>query len=117
MDVRIGDKWQSKETDELFRAILALENLEEARKFLRDLLTEPEILEIANRWRVARMLAQGIPYSEIEKETGMSSTTIARISNWLTNGMSGYQLMLSRMGILDSFHHHHEQTSSLEDGS
>lgn len=117
MDIRIGSKWQNEQTDELFRAILALENLEEARKFFRDLLTEPEILEVANRWRVARLLAQGVPYSEIEKKTGMSSTTIARISNWLTNGMNGYKLMLSRMGILTSSHHHHEQQTSLEDGS
>ena len=34
---------------------------------------------------------------KIEKETGMSSTTIARINKWLTNGMGGYRLILKRI--------------------
>ncbi|OGK45001.1 hypothetical protein A2957_01060 [Candidatus Roizmanbacteria bacterium RIFCSPLOWO2_01_FULL_38_11] len=99
---------------DLFEAILELKNTSEARKFFRDLLTEQEIMEFAQRWKVAQMLYNNIPYSDIEKKTGMSSTTIARISKWLTNGMGGYQLMLSR---LNKDHHHHESYSSLEDDS
>lgn len=86
-----------KDTKELYKAILALESVEECNRFLRDLLTEPEIKEFANRWKVARMLDKKIPYEQIEKETGMSSTTIARIQKWLTGGMSGYRLMLKRL--------------------
>ncbi|MBI3366025.1 TrpR YerC/YecD, partial [Candidatus Roizmanbacteria bacterium] len=54
-------------------------------------LTEKEIKEFTNRWKVARMLDKRIPYEEIEKETGMSSTTIARVNRWLTNGKGGYK--------------------------
>ena len=42
------------------------------------------------------MLDKKVPYEEIEKETGMSSTTIARIQKWLVNGMGGYRLILNR---------------------
>lgn len=92
------EKWLTAETDQLFTAILALENMDEARRFFRDLLTEGEMLEFANRWKAARMLSRGVPYLEIEKQTWMSSTTIARIQKWLTKGKGGYRLMIQRLG-------------------
>ncbi len=93
---------KSSHTDEdaiaLYKAILALKTEDECKRFLRDLLTEAEIKEFANRWKVAQMLDKKIPYEEIVKETGMSSTTIARVSKWLTDGMGGYKLALRRLG-------------------
>lgn len=93
--------WVNPETDDLFDAILKLKTLKEAQRFFRDLLTEEEIKEFANRWKVAQMLAKRVPYTRIEKETGMSTTTIARISKWLNDGMNGYRLMIERV------EHHH----------
>lgn len=87
----------NKESRSLYKAILALKNEDECTRFLRDLLTEKEIKEFSNRWKVAQMLDQKISYEEIEKETGMSSTTIARIQKWLIKGMGGYRLMLKRL--------------------
>lgn len=78
-------------------AILKLKSTQEAKKFLRDLLTEQEILEFGKRWQAAQMLSQKIPYSAIEKKTGLSSTTVARISKWLNRGMGGYKLMINRL--------------------
>jgi TrpR-related protein YerC/YecD len=89
--------WQNYKTDGLMEAILALKNKGEANRFFRDLLTEPELAEFANRWQAAQMLDQKVPYSRIEKETGLSSTTIARVSQWLNKGMGGYKLILSRL--------------------
>ena len=85
--------------DSLFRAILDLGNLTEARKFFRDLLTENELLEFSQRWKVAKMLSAEKAYVDIEKETGMSSTTIARIQRWLKSGMGGYKLMIKKEKI------------------
>ena len=82
---------------DLYKAILLLENEDECKRFIRDLLTEPEIKEFANRWKVARMLDKKISYEEIAKETGMSSTTIARVQKWLTKGKGGYRFMLKRL--------------------
>lgn len=87
----------TKTDSELFKALLALKTQSECKKFLRDLLTEAEIREFANRWKVAKMLNKKTNYKAIEKETGMSSTTIARISLWLNRGMGGYRLMLNRI--------------------
>ena len=82
--------------NDLYKAILSLKNEDECRRFLRDLLTEAEIKEFTNRWKVAQMLNMRIPYEQIEKETGMSSTTIARVQKWLTKGKGGYKLVLNK---------------------
>lgn len=100
MKVRSNKQNQStdQDIDALFKAILKLKDVDEAQRFFRDLLTENEIAEFAQRWKVARMLAKRIPYTKISEETGMSSTTIARVHKWLKNGMGGYKLILKRLG-------------------
>ncbi len=101
-------KWDNPTTKDLLKAILALKNINEAKKFFRDLLTEQEIIEFGKRWQTARMLNKKITYSVIEKQTGLSSTTIARVSKWLNKGMGGYKSILQRL--------HHHNSSSLGKG-
>ena len=86
-----------KEIDDLYSAILRLKSVDECRRFFGDLLTEYEIKEFVKRWKVARMLAEGIPYTQIEAETGLSTRTIARVALWLKKGKGGYAMMLKRM--------------------
>jgi len=92
----------------LAEAMLALHNVKEANNFMRDLMTEQEITELGKRWTAAQMLNQKIPYTKIVSKTGLSSTTIARISKWLTNGTGGYQMMLDRLA--EDSHKHHAST-------
>ena len=89
--------WNDPEIDKLLEAFLSLESKQEAKAFLRDLLTDSEISEFSKRWQVARLLTAGSSYTAIEKETGLSSTTIARISKWLQEGEGGYRLMLDKL--------------------
>jgi len=88
--------WQSKGSEQLFQAILALRTPEEAASFLRDLLTESEIRDLSDRWLAVRMLDRGETYAAIIAATGLSSRTIARIAKWLRSGLGGYRLMLDR---------------------
>ena len=90
-------KWNNQTTENLLKAVLELKNVNEAKRFFRDLLTEQEICEFGKRWQAAQMLAEKIPYSKIEKKTGLSSTTVARISKWLNKGMGGYKLIIARL--------------------
>lgn len=92
-----AERWDNSDAEELFRIILKLKNAEEAKRFFRDLLTESEILDFAERWKVARLLDRNVPYAEISRQVWMSSKTIARIQRWLKNGEGGYRLMLDRM--------------------
>lgn len=89
--------WRGKNTEELISVILSLKNKEQATNFLRDLMTESEIIEMGNRWKAAQMLYRGLPYKDIVEKTGLSSRTVARIKHWLSEGMGGYQFALRRV--------------------
>ena len=100
------NNWDNQKTKDLIKVILALKGEKEAKEFFRDLLTEKEIIEFGNRWYAAQMLNEKISYKDIEKETGLSSRTIARISKWLKDGQGGYRKMLKRVN------HHHNLSPS-----
>jgi len=87
-----------KDIESMYRAVLSMETLSEVKRLFRDLLTENEIRECAERWKAARLLAAGIPYTEIIEETGLSSTTVARVARWVKRGTGGYRLALKRAG-------------------
>ncbi len=94
--------WNTKENKQLIEAVLALKNIDEARRFLRDLMTEKDIKEFANRLEAARLLSKDVNYLTITKNTGLSSATIARISKWLNGSFGGYRLIIARLA-----NHHH----------
>ena len=83
-------------SESLIAAFLSLETKEECDAFFDDLLSPAEIRSISQRFEVAQLLDKGETYSEIEKKTGASSATIARISRCLTHG-SGYKTVLCRI--------------------
>ena len=87
----------SQRTEALCQAFLLLDDKTEVKGFLRDLLTEPELVELGNRFYAARMLAQGVHYTAIAEDTGLSSRTIARVQHWRKEGMGGYRMVLSRL--------------------
>ena len=90
-------KFKSKANDELFHAILSLENNEECYRFFEDLMTIKELQSIAQRWEVARMLNKGKTYHEIEADTKASAATISRINKCLLYGAEGYQSILKKL--------------------
>ncbi len=81
----------NEHTRELQRAILSLQSMDECERFLRDLCSIQELRAMTERWRIARLVWQGIPYRAITLQTGASSTTIARVAHWLQYGEGGYQ--------------------------
>jgi TrpR-related protein YerC/YecD len=81
---------------ELFEVIASLKNGDECARFLRDLCTLNELKAMAERWRVARMVSEDIPYRLISEQTGASTATITRIAHWVNHGEGGYRLMLER---------------------
>jgi len=83
------------EFDPVLVALSKMDSKERIFEFMLDLLTEKEILEFSRRFEVAKMLEDGISYARIEKKTGMSSTTIARISKALNSENMGYRNALN----------------------
>ena len=87
-DIRTG------EVDDLLRVLARMDDEDEVFSLLEDLFTIREIRETSQRLAVARMLAAGKSYAVIEKETGASATTIARVSKCLGSGAGGYRAAL-----------------------
>ena len=87
----------NENTDELFKAILTLKNIDECYAFFDDLCTVPEIKAMAQRYAVAKMLNDGEIYSKIVDKTGASTATISRVNRALTYGSDGYVLTINRV--------------------
>jgi TrpR-related protein YerC/YecD len=91
---------------EILKVLSFLQDEADTFDFLRDLLSEKEILEFSRRFEVAKMLQNKVSYTDIEKKTGMSSTTIARIWKFLNWENQGYQKALS---CLKSITYRHQE--------
>lgn len=90
-------KFKREDIDELFRAILLLEDQEDCYRFFEDICTINEIHAIAQRLQVAKLLSENRTYSEIESLTKASTATISRINKCLIYGADGYKRILSRL--------------------
>lgn len=89
--------WYTEDVRELFEAILTLDSLDACRDFFEDACTVKEIMEIAQRLKVAKLLRNGGSYSSINKETGVSTATISRVSRCLDYGRGGYDAVLKKL--------------------
>ncbi len=103
--------WNSQINKQLIAGILEIKDAEEAKRFLRDLMTPKEIKEFANRLEAAKLLTEDVQYNAISESTGLSSATIARIAKWLGGSLGGYRLVLARLS--NNLHHN---SSKLKEG-
>ena|SRR5581483_1234392 len=95
--------WTFMNTLQLAEVLISITDEQTMRNFLRDILTETEILEISARLEAARLLSKREKYDSIIRKTKLSSRTVARISDWLKDGCNGYAAALS---ILAQHHDH-----------
>src|SRR5919201_4000389 len=90
-------EWRTRETRDLFVTIASLKTAGEAERFFRDLCTLAELEAMTHRWQAAKLLDEGLPYLEVARRTGASTTTVTRVAHWLRYGEGGYRLLLDRM--------------------
>ena len=89
--------WSELKNPDLLTAFLSLKDEAELKAFLRDLLSERDLRELDMRWGVAKKLDAGVPFSQIQEETGQSPVTITKINKWLKEGCGGYKMMIDRL--------------------
>jgi TrpR-related protein YerC/YecD len=89
-----SDAYRKRTEDALFRAMLSLEDVHEARNFFKDLCTPAELQALVDRWQVVELLQQDLPYRRIHDMTGVSVTTIGRVARFLSDGFGGYAAAL-----------------------
>ncbi len=90
-------KLKDQLSDQLFDAILSLNNNEECYQFFEDICTVSELKSLAQRLEVARMLQTGHTYDDIVARTGASTATISRVKRCLHYGADGYKTILERL--------------------
>jgi TrpR-related protein YerC/YecD len=83
--------------EDMYKAILSLETVEECMKFFDDLCSISEIKAMEQRFHVALLLNQGMIYNDILEKTGASSATISRVNRSLRYGEDGYAIAFGRM--------------------
>jgi len=88
-------------SDGLYQAILTMHTPEEMYSFFQDLCTVNELRAMEQRFDVAVLLRDGLPYTDILARTGASSATISRVSRSLAGGNGGYELYFARTGQED----------------
>lgn len=88
--------WHNEQTDKLVDILIKVQNREEAYKLLDDLCTIKEVVDMAQRLEVARLIKEGKNYQEINGLTGVSTATISRVNKCLTYGNGGYEWALSQ---------------------
>jgi len=88
---------KSEELDDVFSAILSLNDVSECYRFFEDMCTINELQAMAQRWQVARQLDAGVTYQEISHLYNASTATISRVNRCLEYGAGGYRLVLDRM--------------------
>lgn len=79
---------------DLVQILTALHTPDDCRRFLLDLCTPGELRSLADRWRVARLVAEEVPYREIYEKTGVSTATITRVARCIKHGAEGYRRAL-----------------------
>ncbi len=90
-------KLQTTDVDELFEAMIALQDKEECYRFFEDLVTVKELQAMAQRWQVAKCLSKKMTYMDIEATTGASAATISRINRCMSYGSDGYKHMIDKL--------------------
>lgn len=83
----------------LFKGILTLDSVEDCYQFFRDLCTPFELQEMAQRMQAAKMLKEGLIYSEIAERTGLSTATISRVNRSLRYSDDGYTKVLDALEL------------------
>ena len=90
-------KLQQFDNEYLYKAILALETMDECREFFETLCTVQELRSFAQRIQVAKMLSEGRVYNEIVESTGTSTATISRVKRSMVMGNDGYENVFKRL--------------------
>ena len=83
--------------EDLITTIANLNNEALTDSFLRDLCTRAELEAMAQRWEVAQLVDQGVPYLQIAQRTGASTATVTRVAQWLRHGKGGYATVLDEL--------------------
>lgn len=106
--------------NELFEVVSSLKTKAEIINFFIGLLTPSEVVMIARRIQIAKMLINEIGYEIIQRELKVSHTTINKVEHWLNENEDRNKLISNKIkkinktkenirtekSLLDRYAHH-----------
>lgn len=91
----LPDSYKQKALQELLDVLYHFDSVDTCKRFLMDLCTPQELQALSDRWQVAKLIHQQVPYRKISEITGASTATISRVAKSLLHGENGYQSILN----------------------
>lgn len=88
---------QQYPSEDLIKAILSINSQEECEQFLNDLCTIQELEKMSQRLEAAKLLIDGDTYEQVIEKTGISSTTLSRVSKCIRYGDGGYKNIIDKI--------------------
>ena len=93
-------KLSSRQQEDLLirfvKAIASVKNSVEAAHFIKDLLSDAEVLMIARRLQIVDLLEDGYTYEQIKKSLKVSFGTIAKMQTWFETYGEDFKKILYR---------------------
>lgn len=100
-DRRIMEKLLPKEQEDLvFDLINAFSFMDtpfSSALLIQDLLTETEVMNLAKRLRIAKLILGGYTHDQIVKELHCSFATVSKVRIWLANAGQGLKTVIQKL--------------------
>lgn len=93
--IRLDSKHLGFFLNNFWNLITLLENKEQVKSFLKNLLTHTEMKMLAKRIQIAKMLIEGYDYRSIRNYVKVTDPTIAKISNILETSGEGLKTAIA----------------------
>ncbi len=84
---------------DLINALKLVHTSEETVELIQDLLTANEILNLATRLRIAKLLLLGKTQREISEKLHCSIATVTKVSIWIEHGGKGFKNVISKLPV------------------
>lgn len=98
--IKLSDKHLFALQDTLWMLITLLESKKQVNDFFTSLLTHTEIEMISKRIAIAKMLQDGYNYQVIKSYLCVTDSTVARMSNVLSNDQN-FRVFISQLQKID----------------
>ena len=81
----------------LLDSLRKLKSSKDISAFFDDLLTEEEILDLAQRIRIAKLILEGKSYDEISQKIQTSTSTVSKIGQIIKYGKGSFEKVFKKV--------------------
>ncbi len=93
----VSDKLYFRDVRFFYEAFASLKNVEEAKIFIKDIVTKSELRMLKRRWHIAGLLLEGHDIRSVASKTKTSTQTVSRVKRILEEGHGGLLTALERI--------------------